>query len=98
MPDPPPGAAPTPATPISHLGGWHIRCLCTCGRNAAYSLQELAGVHGPKLRLWRLAARLRCRECGRPPLRVSLLSGIEEAGTPRQVRELVILEAPSGEG
>jgi hypothetical protein len=48
---------------------------------------------GPGLTLWRLAGRVRCGDCRRPPARVSLLDGVEEARAVRGIRETVILEA-----
>ena len=93
-----PNAAPMPATPIGQLAGWHIRCVCACGRRTTYALRDLAGVHGPGLTLWRLTGRLRCGDCRRPPVRVSLLDGVEEARTVRGIRETVILETPPPAG
>jgi hypothetical protein len=58
-----------------------------------YALRDVAGVHGPDLTLWRLTGRLRCRDCRRPPVRVSLLDGVKQARTVCGVRETVILEA-----
>jgi hypothetical protein len=92
-----PNAAPMPATPIGQLAAWHLRCVCVCGRRTTYALRDLAGVHGPDLpdlTLWRLTGRLRCGDCRRPPVRVSLLDGVEEARTVRGIRETVILNTP----
>jgi hypothetical protein len=41
-----------------------------------------------------LTGRLRCGDCGQPPVRVSLLYGVEEARTMRGIRETVILDTP----
>ena len=87
-----PNAAPMPATLIGQLAGWHIRCVCACGRRTTYAL------HGPGLTLWRLTGRLRCGDCRQPPVRVSLLDGVEEARTVRGIRETVILETPPSVG
>ena len=89
---------PDAPTPIGQLAGWHIRCVCACGRRTTYALRDLAGVHGPSLTLWRLTGRLRCGDCRRPPVRVSLLDGVEEARTVRGIRETVILETPPSVG
>ena len=40
-----------------------------------------------------LTGRLRCGDCRRPPVRVSLLDGVEQARTVRSIRETVILKA-----
>jgi hypothetical protein len=82
--------APTPATQLRDCQGWHIRLTCRrCNRVVALPLVQIGRtLREPTPPLWRAARRFRCRQCGQPRATVELLSGVDEARAPREIKTI----------
>ena len=59
-------------TLASHAGWW-LELRCICGRLSRMPIQLLAHQHGPTARLPALVARMRCENCGEPPVLAELI-------------------------
>ena len=57
-----------PAAPLSALPRWWLEVLCRCGRLTQIPVRLLIQRHGPQATAPALLARMRCRQCGSPPV------------------------------
>jgi len=60
---------PKPIDPVWYRRGCFLNIICACGRRGSVELGTFARSRGvsPDTQLYRLIARLRCRQCGARP-------------------------------
>lgn len=64
------------AARLAELTGWGLLIFCECRRHPRHvPLADIAKDHGNRMTLGTVLRRLRCRHCGRKPLRVDGVHG-----------------------
>ena len=68
--------SPQPVDPIWYRHREWLHLGCTCGHRAALPIGETARRHGfsGHHRLYQLVDRMRCGECGAPPVSIAVSS------------------------
>ena len=78
-------------SPLAEFEAWLLAVDCGqdgCRRDRVYSLGELAGVYGRKVKVGEVLIRLRCRECGGRVIAATLKSSLAAQGRTRSLELL----------
>ena len=101
MPEPPVGAMPIPATPLSQLGHWHLEIRCSrCQRERNLPISALAARYGGGVMIIDVLRRLRCGartpsgRCGGIPANVVIAETDASDPASHRPRELTVWNGP----